>query len=99
MNDKLEQLIDYISDKFDFEPVDNCDIQTIEEEIDNIQNGLNEEELRDSWDSMKETIEDLNKFKDKEYKCIFCTDWSNFFISHVYVIIDKDFNYIDSVIL
>lgn len=99
MNDKFDELIEFLEDTFDFEPVENCDIQTVEEEIDNINNGLNDKELMDSWDSMEETIEDLNKFKGKEYKCIFCTDWSNFFISHVYVIIDKDFNYIDSVML
>ena len=94
MKDKLNELLEYIYEEFDLEPIlDRVDINTIEQEIISINDGLKEEELRDSWDSMKETLIEFEKYKDKEYSCIFCVCYIGL-ISHAYVLFDKDFNYI-----
>ena len=95
MEDKLNKLLEYIYEEFDLEPIlDKVDINTIEQEIISINKGLNEEELRDSWGSMKENLTEFEKYKDKEYSCIFCVSYIPI-INHAYVIIDKDFNYIN----
>jgi hypothetical protein len=97
MKNKLNKLLEYIDEEFEFEPILDYKVCSIEEEMQNVKEGLKDEELKDSWDSMEESIKDLEKFKGKEYSCIFCTDFSSFFIGHAYVIFDKDFKYIDKI--
>jgi CO dehydrogenase/acetyl-CoA synthase beta subunit len=97
MEDKLNELLEYIYEEFDLEPIlDRVDINIIEQEIVSINDALNDKELKDSWNSMKESLNEFEKYKDKEYSCMFCVSYIPI-INHVCVIFDKNFNYINRI--
>ena len=101
MNSKFEELIDFLTDKFDFEPLDGeYTYETIKETIENNYKSLEVEELGDYRNTIKEQIKELEKYKDKDYYTMFGHDW-NFPMGLIclgYVIFDSDFNYVDFII-
>jgi hypothetical protein len=100
MNNKFEELIEYLTDKFDFEPLDGkYEYETIKETIEQNYKSLKCEELGDYRETIKEQIKELEKYKDEKYYTMFGHDW-NFpmGICLGYVIFDSDFKFVDFII-
>lgn len=99
MNSKFDELIEFLEEKFNFTTQDDkYEYETVEEAIEGSYRALEEKELDNYQDEIKETIKELEKYKDKEYYAMFGNDWNTIGLCLGYVIFDKDFNYIDFVI-
>ena len=99
MNDKFEELIDYLTDKFDFTTMDDkYEYETVEQAIKSSYKALEEKELANYQDEIKATIKELEKYKNKGYYSMFGNDWSSIGFCCGYVIFDSKFNYINFVI-
>lgn len=98
MNAEFDKLIEFLEEKFDFEPhYKDYKYTTVEEVISESNESLKCEELGDYRNNIKEQIKVLEKYKDNY--AIFGHDWSfPYGICLGYFIFDKDFNYIDVVI-
>lgn len=87
----LEDLINYIDEKYDMEFVDDTEI-TVEEMVKQGSECLLDDEYTDSWDSIKESKTKLSKYigKDMLVKYACNSIWNQGFI-----VFNKDYKFID----
>lgn len=87
----LTKLEEYIDEKYDMEFVDNDEI-TVEEMVEQGNECLLDDEYTDSWDSIKESKEKLEKYVGENYKVKYACNsiWRQGFI-----VFDKDYKFID----
>lgn len=87
----IEELNDYLLDVFNMELLDEKK-QTVAEVIDSLGKGLEEQELQEQYESMKETLKDLKKYRDRY--CYYAVDVRSCIWGQGFVITDEDNNYI-----
>ena len=87
----LEDLKEYIDEKYDMEFVDDAEI-IVEEMVQQGSECLMDLEYADSWDSIKESQAKLGKYIGKNMKVKYAVNgmWNQGFI-----IFDKDYKFID----
>ena len=87
----IEELNDYLLDTFNMELLDEKR-QTVAEVIESIEKGLEEIEVKEQHESMKETLKDLKKYRDRY--CYYAVDVMSCMWGQGFVITDADNNYI-----
>jgi len=87
----IEELEEYLNDTFEMELLDKKK-QTVQEVVESYKKGLEEPELKDSLESMKETMKLLEKYKDRYV--FYATDYVSCIFGQGFVVVDQDNNYI-----
>jgi len=87
----MEELNDYLYDTLNMELLDEKR-QSVEEVIESLEKGLEESELTEQYEDMKETLKDLKKYRDRY--CYYAVDIMSCIWGQGFVITDADNNYI-----
>lgn len=87
----IDELNDYLLDILNMELLDNKR-QTVLEVIDSLEKGLEEQELKEQHESMKETLKDFKKYRDRY--CYYAVDIMSCIWGQGFVITDAENNYI-----